>query len=442
MRSAYDLAAEIDAGDIMDLLITEKLFTNNFTKKSEEDSFISAVGKGYLSVVKHYVENGMYVNARDNKQNTALILAIKKIGDQKKTNNPCLQSTNESAVKNNNDCRYRSIIDLILAGKPYFEATDDDFNSAFMVAVKYGNDEVVELIINKFPEAMLQRDRHGRTSLMLASRLGLEKPVALIISRDKQTVHHLDRNGQNSLMLAAIGGHLKVVHILLEFGGEGQLKIEDNKGMTSLLYAAEHGKVRLVEYLMNRMRRSQVSRRDRRERTCLMLAAKNGHLDVVRYLVEKNAGVGSVDAVGRTSLMHAVIGGHTRVVRYLVNKEDVLHKDRFNHTALDLAISRNHSAVVSFLVNQNSIVNQKSLILAAKARDVMMLRFLKWKMPSPEVNYGELCKCLHLMVSSGEDELTKYLKKKVTTETFGKCLVVVKYLFFNHRKIYFRYYLS
>ncbi|XP_069973779.1 uveal autoantigen with coiled-coil domains and ankyrin repeats isoform X3 [Penaeus vannamei] len=109
------------------------------------------------------------------------------------------------------------------------------------------------------------------------------------------------------LHIAAGEGHLSVLEILLQKGGD--LKARDNSGSTPLHCAARGGHVAVVEALVQRG--SDISAVEGvYKRTALHLAASAGHPAVLEALARRGAAVDAVDEEGNTPLHRAAAKGN------------------------------------------------------------------------------------------------------------------------------------
>ena len=391
----------------MDILIDEGLYELDPFSRDIENRYIEAVRKGRVDVVHHYIQRGVYVNVRDDYDFTPLITAVL-----------------ESETKDGQEA-FHQIIEIILDNKPHIEAIDGDTQSALMMAVHIRNEVVVKLIIDKFPDAMFQREKRSFTSLMIASAMGSWNIAVLLIDKDKSSVNDLDRLGCNSLLIAAMNGRLKTVHVLLEYGGLGQLKVTDVFGRSALILAAEFGHCELVEYLMV-FRSMDVNKTDDEGKTCLMKAAGFGHSKVVKYLLAKKAGIGRLSLNGRTSLMYAAMNGRSNIAKRLAQVENINAIDELGYTALYYAIYTQHLNVVNTLLQNDAVVDVKSLIIAAMSGNYKIFQLLESRIAHHEVDFDLLCKYFHLMNKEEDNQFCRFFKKKVTKNKFGKSLFVFR----------------
>ena len=250
-------------------------------------------------------------------------------------------------------------------------------------AARKRNEVVLQRILEKntnSPRLVLQsRDqKYGRTALHWACLEGYFTIVQLLLKHQgvthfHETINAVDKEGFTALTLAAFGGHLPVVHVLLENGAlvEGGQK----SGQTPLQMACIQGHQEVVQYLIEKGANIQAVNRfgytpldlashyARLEVTHTLLtqganpnakhfetgytslhwACQLGNFDIARALADMNADVNAKNAQGSTPLHCACYGKDANValVKYLVLDKgaDPTIQNFSGKTCLDLAVS-------------------------------------------------------------------------------------------------------
>ena len=188
----------------------------------------------------------------------------------------------------------------------------------FFWAVKAGNIDVVQSLVQHTGVDIDKCDESGQTALRTAARKGHVSIVEYLIQLSREgrllDVNQVDTKGYSALWQAADEGHLAVAVLLIENGGD--VNKADNNGQTPLYRASRHGRTNMVELLI--AHGAIANQADNSGMTPLYRAVQGGHLAVVEVLV----GSGQADvnvvsgSVGNTKRIFgvgnvAVCGGST-----------------------------------------------------------------------------------------------------------------------------------
>ncbi|XP_046343367.2 serine/threonine-protein phosphatase 6 regulatory ankyrin repeat subunit C-like [Haliotis rufescens] len=168
----------------------------------------------------------------------------------------------------------------------------------------------------------------------------------------------VDINGRGScrrtpVMLAAEKGHIEIVKLLVDKGGDMSLV---DKGHDNILHlACLCGQIEVVKYVLSQDI-VDINSRGRKRKTPVMLAATNGHKQV--NTVEIN----SRGYKKRTPMMWAALKGHKEVLELLVNnRADASLVDKSGNNILHLACQRGRMEVVKYIVSKVIVdVNAKN----------------------------------------------------------------------------------
>jgi len=126
---------------------------------------------------------------------------------------------------------------------------DSRGDTPLMWAIRYGNDRVVELLLEQGdirPDMVI---RDGRTLLSLVSESGNEGAVMLLLGGWNVNPNSPDSSGRTPLSFAACEGHESLVKLLLESGNVNPDSL-DSSGRTPLSFAASRGHESLVMLLL------------------------------------------------------------------------------------------------------------------------------------------------------------------------------------------------
>uniref|UniRef100_A0ABM0GZC7 Ankyrin repeat domain-containing protein 17-like n=1 Tax=Saccoglossus kowalevskii TaxID=10224 RepID=A0ABM0GZC7_SACKO len=212
---------------------------------------------------------------------------------------------------------YVNIIQLLLScGVEINSRTGSKLGiSPLMLAAMNGHTQAVKLLLDRGSDINAQIETNRNTALTLACFQGRHEVVSLLVDR-KANVEHRAKTGLTPLMEAASGGYAEVGRVLLDKGADVNAAPVPSSRDTALTIAADKGHYRFVELLLSR--RAQVDARNKKGNTPLWLACNGGHLDVVQLLVIAAADIDAQDNRKVSCLMAAFRKGHVKVVRWMV----------------------------------------------------------------------------------------------------------------------------
>lgn len=129
-------------------------------------------------------------------------------------------------------------------------AKDEKQDSAFLIASARGRTEIVELTLAAGAD-LKSTNRYGGTGLIPACHYGHLETVKLLLTT-KIDVNHVNNLGWTALLEAVILGnggptHVEIVHLLLAHGADP--KIADREGITALQHAHGRNLTRIAEML-------------------------------------------------------------------------------------------------------------------------------------------------------------------------------------------------
>ncbi|KAI9773468.1 MAG: hypothetical protein M1840_007685 [Geoglossum simile] len=233
------------------------------------------------------------VDTRDNRGNTALILAaqsrrervvqllIEKGADVNTTNfarmTPLMAAADSGNV---------AAIHMLLKQGAAINAMGNDKRTALVYAIYSKQENSVQALLEYDPDLNLKTSTWKHTALELAARLGLVLAVQALIDKgaDLETAAS---NGDTPLLAAASQGHAEVVTILGRHGAN--LEAEAFGFTTALKYAARWGHESVARALLDLGANVEGQPSQYRHKTALGKAAKYNHLTTVKLLLERGA---------------------------------------------------------------------------------------------------------------------------------------------------------
>lgn len=313
-KTAIDYAMQADFEDGIRVLLDSnaKLFM--------------AASSGKIDIVREFLQEGCYVNAKNGANETALMAAC-RIG--------ALDIIDEllyaGADVNGFNHKGESSLSIAIASgksKPVHKlldngatiATKDGMESVLTLACQHANVDVIERILKDPDIDVDSEDSSQGTALMVACKLRDKEIVDLLVAA-KANPDVVDGDKKSALMLACERGNNEIVGTLIVAGSKVNLK--DDLGRSALIYTCE-----------------------------------NGHTTVVQSLLKAKAKVGLRDANGWNGLMYASVGGHTSIVELILRQlrtfsghklRLLAKKNKSKQTAMTIAKGAGKDAVVRLL---------------------------------------------------------------------------------------------
>ncbi|KAJ7285924.1 ankyrin repeat-containing domain protein [Mycena rebaudengoi] len=259
---------------------------------------------------------------------------------------------------------------------------------------------------------LLRRSRNNPASpLELCAEEGYIEGVCALLENDVAM--------GSALHLAAFGGHVTVVHLLLEKGTN--IDLHDAEHATALHVASRKGHVEIVRLLLERG--AGVNIYDSQDGTALMAAVSTFYttpepVEIVRLLLAAGADANAHNEGDSTVLRAASWNGHVELVRLLLENGAELdaHDEEHDGTALHGAAERGHFEVVRLLLERGADPNARAertstaLQAAAWSGNIEVVRLLLEKGADINAQGGRYGSALHGASSVfGDVELVRFL---------------------------------
>jgi len=155
----------------------------------------------------------------------------------------------------------KTIVKSLIEHGANFRLKNSDEMHPLHVAVAAKHREVVEMFLTddrlvEFKTELLQeRDKDGNSAFLLAVKSGDEKMVEFLLNSGLVTVTDTNTNGSNAIHLAAKIDNEKIMQVIYENDTEsakGLLNEKDSSGCTPLHYAVEHDTCNALTFLVER----------------------------------------------------------------------------------------------------------------------------------------------------------------------------------------------
>lgn len=205
-------------------------------------------------------------------------------------------------------------VKVLLEHGAVVDARDKKEEFALMAASLNDHTEVIEILLAHGARLDLTSQTKGKSALNAASEKGKLESVKVLLAHGAD-VESEDINGWSALFVAAKNQHVEVVKHLLQHGANPDVK--DMTGMCPLIKASTVGHAEVVRALLEGG--AQVDIQDDQGNSALNTASLMGFSKMVDLLLEHGAQVNLATDHHRTPLASASFSGHTDVARTLLN---------------------------------------------------------------------------------------------------------------------------
>lgn len=180
---------------------------------------------------------------------------------------------------------------------------ENELNLFHLCAI-FNKIDMLNYLLKKTNINLIKKSRNNATALMLASKYGNIEIVTLLIDR------------------------LNSDRLLIE-----QIDISDDNLLTALMYASREGHMEIVELLINNGAKIDIqvylqTKSGNQKKTCnktaLMFASQKGHTEIVELLINKGANIYLKNSNDTTALMYAIQFKHIEIVKLLIKPIEVI----------------------------------------------------------------------------------------------------------------------
>ena len=351
------------------------------TQEEKDEKLLKAVMENNFDKVKEALTEGANVNAKDNEDNTALILSS-SIGDkdivelllkQEGIDVNAMDNDGKTAIQEATLYNHTDIIAMLEKAinnnteNNSSEETQEEKDIKFFDAVIIKITEYTEIQRKRKEEDTIQRTRDEKDQI----RRKRDDEDKIRGAEEKKVIDKALDNGANVnykddqddwtvLHTASFHGHKDIMEMLLEKGAD--VNLVNDKGNTALIIAINEGHLSIVTLLLKNDG-VNVNAQNKNGETALIKASLKGHIMILSKLLEKKADVNVQNKIGETALIMASTGGkieHIEILKMLLDDgADVNMKDKRGSTALIKASEYGHPKIVKILLKKGADVNAK-----------------------------------------------------------------------------------
>ena len=199
---------------------------------------------------------------------------------------------------------HKELVELFLDHGVDVNARNNKNDTPALWAARGNHVDTVRLLIRRTADLQLENDK-GSTPLYWAVRYGFVELVRVLLDEGRADVGHRRKLGLvTPIVMASALGHTTIVRDLLDHGAEVGTTI--SHGMTALMAAASEGNDDVVELLVTRGGVDELDRIDASGNTALLHAARAGNVATMQILVGRGASVDVQNRLGETIWHHAI----------------------------------------------------------------------------------------------------------------------------------------
>ena len=203
----------------------------------------------------------------------------------------------------------QNITQLVQEKNVDVNCVDYDGHTPLMVATIFGSHQAVETLLKLKADCSLKAGDTHMTALLLAAENGHQKIVANMIqtwensSELQERLAQSNEHGDTAAHLATVGGHSKVMRVLME--AKACVSTANAFGETPLHLAAEYGSTEIAKMLVQGEEAVPMESQTSKGKTSLHLSVQSGHVDITKLLIDTKANVNTVSHSWRSPLMDA-----------------------------------------------------------------------------------------------------------------------------------------
>ncbi|MGP1438290.1 MAG: ankyrin repeat domain-containing protein [Treponema sp.] len=317
-----------------------------------------ASSKGYLGFVKHLIEQGCPVNAKNAANSTAL---------------------HEAVRKGNTSC-----VSVLLSNGADPTITDSFGNSPLHIVMpKPSRLEIFNLLLSRGTSPNI-KDSYGETPLHIATRLKYNLDIVKLLVAKGANIEEKNKRGETALFIAVVAGQNELVKYLTSLGAN--IHSTNTEGETPFVYSFSKDFATFTSLLNS----TNIYSKDNSGETCLHIAVKNNtKKEIVQYILEKSTLINTANMAGDSPLHIAVVfdnevlgsiliekdadifcmndkgfspfslavelGG--RRPEWFFNKKTLTAKDENANTALHIACQKGYARFIKDMVNKGADIN-------------------------------------------------------------------------------------
>lgn len=367
----FQLAQEGKLEELKNLVDQFGLTLKGVDSKGRTLLHVSAVAN-QCEAMEYLISSGVELNAADNNGDTALHLAVSNQSTQAAqillshgADDTILNNQSEAplhiAARNDHGAMVAAMLDYPIS----VDVRGSHNRNPIHVVAENDSIEVLKVFHNHVANGnsckscfrLCSKDDDDLTPIHIAARKGSHRVLECMMNWGKdhgytaeQVLKFIDEENNTPLHTAVDGGHDEVVRILLSYGAS---PTESKVGQLSPIHlACSQGKLKMVELMVQFGGGHVIACKDVFGQTPLHSSTLPPSTAVLCYLINTGAQLNVCNNQGQTPLITATISGNLAAVKILLKSgADPLIKDQNGDNPLHYAVQRNRKAIASCLLD-------------------------------------------------------------------------------------------
>ncbi|MFB3896323.1 MAG: ankyrin repeat domain-containing protein [bacterium] len=237
----------------------------------------------------------------------------------------------------------------------YVNAKNQSGATALYLATQNGNTELVRALLDKRADVNLTNN-YGLTALFPAAQKGKTDIVRLLIEKGIN-INAKTETGLTALMVAVSNGRKDSTRALIEGGADVNAKTNDDQTVLSMAKRSEIVDMLRIAGASGPVIPDQMVARTKLQemgitynKISFLNCARDGKLEAIKYFLDAGINPNTANKDGVTPLMYVIYHGDTKIVDLMIQKgADVNAKTVNGKTALMIATENNKPNIVAIL---------------------------------------------------------------------------------------------
>lgn len=237
----------------------------------------------------------------------------------------------------------------------YINAKNQSGATALYLAVQNGNTELVRALLSGHADVNIPNN-YGLTALFPAAQKGKTDIVRLLIEKGINVNAKTD-TGLTALMVAVSNGRKDSTKALIDGGADVNAKTNDDQTVLSMAKRSEIVDMLRIAGASGPVVPDQMLARTKLQemgitynKNSLLNCARDGKLDAIQYFLDAGMNPNTANKDGVTPLMYIIYHGDAKMVNMMIQKgADVNAKTVNGKTALMIATENNKPNIVAML---------------------------------------------------------------------------------------------